>query len=81
MSRCNDYCCNHGCEQGRNCPARSTPLIVKQGGNTVETNQPYDLFDFWAGIALLWLAGLFVLIVLSSICGFWILAWPFVFGA
>jgi len=20
--RCDDYCCNHGCNQGRNCPAR-----------------------------------------------------------
>lgn len=22
MSRCDDYCCNHGCNQGRNCPVR-----------------------------------------------------------
>lgn len=22
MSRCDDYCCNHGCNQGRDCPAR-----------------------------------------------------------
>lgn len=22
MSRCDDYCCNNGCSQGRNCPAR-----------------------------------------------------------
>lgn len=22
---CDDYCCNHGCNQGRNCPARKTP--------------------------------------------------------
>ena len=21
---CDDYCCNHGCNQGRNCPARKT---------------------------------------------------------
>lgn len=25
MSRCDDFCCNHGCNQGRNCPARTTP--------------------------------------------------------
>lgn len=23
---CDDYCCNHGCNQGRNCPARKTPV-------------------------------------------------------
>lgn len=22
---CDDYCCNYGCNQGRNCPARKTP--------------------------------------------------------
>ena len=22
MSHCNDYCCNHDCNQGRECPAR-----------------------------------------------------------
>lgn len=22
---CDDYCCNHGCHQGRDCPARKTP--------------------------------------------------------
>ena len=22
---CDDYCCNHGCNQGRNCVARKTP--------------------------------------------------------
>ena len=21
---CDDYCCNHGCNQGRDCPARKT---------------------------------------------------------
>lgn len=26
MSRCDDYCCNHGCNQGRNCPARVAPI-------------------------------------------------------
>jgi hypothetical protein len=23
MSCCDDYCCNYGCNQGRNCPARA----------------------------------------------------------
>ncbi len=23
MSHCNDYCCNHGCNQGRDCPHRT----------------------------------------------------------
>jgi len=23
---CDDYCCNHGCNQGRDCPARSKPI-------------------------------------------------------
>lgn len=22
-TRCDDYCCNYGCNQGRNCPARA----------------------------------------------------------
>jgi hypothetical protein len=27
MSRCDDYCCNHGCNQGRDCPARKAPFV------------------------------------------------------
>lgn len=27
--RCNDYCCNFGCNQGRNCPARTTKAETK----------------------------------------------------
>ena len=26
---CDDYCCNHGCNQGRNCPARKTPATQR----------------------------------------------------
>jgi len=22
MNECDEYCCNHGCNQGRNCPVR-----------------------------------------------------------
>ncbi|MDP3651071.1 MAG: hypothetical protein Q8R67_05240 [Rhodoferax sp.] len=25
---CNDYCCNHGCNQERDCPARAKPAQV-----------------------------------------------------
>lgn len=26
---CDEYCCNHGCNQGRNCPARKTPAAQR----------------------------------------------------
>ena len=26
---CDDYCCNHGCNEGRNCPARRAPATPK----------------------------------------------------
>lgn len=29
MSRCDDYCCNHGCNQGRNCPARVARVGIR----------------------------------------------------
>ena len=32
MSRCDDYCCNHGCNQGRNCPARVAKIGRKDYG-------------------------------------------------
>ena len=27
---CDDYCCNYGCNQGRNCPARKKPAKATQ---------------------------------------------------
>ena len=27
---CDDYCCNHGCNQGRNCVARKTPAKASE---------------------------------------------------
>lgn len=35
MSRCDDYCCNHGCNQGRDCPAR-----VAKVGQRMQTHEP-----------------------------------------
>lgn len=32
MSRCDDYCCNHGCNQGRDCPARVAKVGRKEHG-------------------------------------------------
>ncbi len=34
---CDDYCCNHGCNQGRNCVARKTPatqLAIEEQAKT-----------------------------------------------
>lgn len=35
MSRCDDYCCNHGCNQGRDCPAR-----VAKVGQRMQAPEP-----------------------------------------
>ena len=29
---CDDYCCNHGCNQGRDCPARAKPICRTDPG-------------------------------------------------
>lgn len=34
MSRCDDYCCNHGCNQGRDCPARKPAKVAKVKART-----------------------------------------------
>lgn len=41
MSRCNDYCCNNGCNQGRACPAR--PARVAKIGKRIHLSQPEPL--------------------------------------
>lgn len=52
---CDDYCCNHGCNQGRNCVARKTPdtqLAIeeqaktdRQGDNQVNEDSSWNLID------------------------------------
>lgn len=52
---CDDYCCNYGCNQGRNCVARKTPatqLAIKeqaktdrQGDNQVNEDSSWNLVD------------------------------------
>jgi len=32
MNECDDYCCNHGCNQGRNCPVRVAKIGKKLHG-------------------------------------------------
>ncbi len=52
---CDDYCCNHGCNQGRNCVARKTPATQlaieeqaktdRQGDNQVNEDSSWNLVD------------------------------------
>ena len=52
---CDDYCCNHGCNQGRNCPARKTPATQRaideqdktdrQGDNQINEGSSWNLVD------------------------------------
>ena len=52
---CDDYCCNHGCNQGRNCVARKTPAAQRaieeqaktdrQGDNHVNEDSSWNLID------------------------------------
>lgn len=67
-------CCNaYGqCTQGNNCPARSTPLQCKNGGNVVDTtneqeaDQRLDLLDkvIW-GAFLVGAGGFWVLTIIQ----------------
>ena len=36
---CDDYCCNHGCNQGRNCPARKTPATQRAIDEQAKTDR------------------------------------------
>lgn len=37
---CDEICCNHGCNQGRNCPARVAPI---KSSTPVHTEDDQDL--------------------------------------
>lgn len=37
---CDDYCCNHGCNQGRDCPARQAPAKVAKVGRKDYGKEP-----------------------------------------
>ncbi len=36
---CDDYCCNHGCNQGRDCPARKTPATQRAIDEQAKTDR------------------------------------------
>lgn len=38
MSRCDDYCCNYGCNQGQHCPVSATPLQTADSAATINTD-------------------------------------------
>lgn len=52
---CDDYCCNHGCNQGRDCVARKTQASQRaideqaktdrQGDNQVNEDSSWNLVD------------------------------------
>ena len=52
---CDDYCCNHGCNQGRNCVTRKTPAAQlaideqaktdRQGDNQINEGNSWNLVD------------------------------------
>ena len=65
---CDDYCCNHGCNQGRNCVARKTPdtqLAIeeqaktdRQGDNQVNEDSSWNLVDLVVIVAAVAIIGL-----------------------
>ena len=36
---CDDYCCNYGCSQGRDCPARKTQASQRAIGEQAKTDR------------------------------------------
>lgn len=60
---CDDYCCNYGCNQGRNCPARKTPATQlaieeqaktdRQGDNQVNEDSSWNLVVIVAAVAII----------------------------
>lgn len=65
---CGDYCCNHGCNQGRNCVARKTPAAQRaieeqaktdrQGDNQVNEYSSWNLVDLVVIVAAVAIIGL-----------------------
>ena len=67
---CDDYCCNYGCNQGRNCPARKTPAKAteraideqaktdRQGDNLVNEDSSWNLVDLVVIVAAVAIIGL-----------------------
>ena len=65
---CDDYCCNHGCNQGRNCVARKTPAAQRaieeqaktdrQGDNHVNEDSSWNLVDLVVIVAAVAIIGL-----------------------
>ncbi len=65
---CDDYCCNHGCNQGRNCPARKTQASQRaieeqaktdrQGDNQVNEDGSWNLVDLVVIVAAVAIIGL-----------------------
>ena len=65
---CDDYCCNHGCNQGRDCQARKTPATQlaideqaktdRKGDNQVNEYSSWNLIDLVAIVAAVAIIGL-----------------------
>ena len=65
---CDDYCCNHGCNQGRNCVARKTPAAQRaideqaktdrQGDNQINEGSSWNLIDLVVIVAAVAIIGL-----------------------
>lgn len=65
---CDDYCCNYGCNQGRNCPARKTPATQRaieeqaktdrQGDNQANEDSSWNLVDLVVIVAAVAIIGL-----------------------
>ena len=53
---CDDYCCNYGCNQGRNCPARKTPAT--QRAIDEQASSSWNLVDLVVIVAAVAIIGL-----------------------
>lgn len=74
MNCCDEYCSSHGCNQGRNCPARVAKVGQRTPGKTPLPASPWRAYLRDLGRAMLvvvctWLIGLaaFVALALSGV--------------